>query len=100
MSGKKYEVSVRVKRVEADKYVALFEDGVILSERIVLLAEAERGRSFCFNMEFNGIVWSARGRSYALLKKVGMSDTFFFTKTRKKKLPVKLVEEVEGTPLF
>lgn len=99
LKGGKYETSVRIKRLEVDRYVAIFEDGFLLTERVIVMDSANSKKTFCINMEFRGVVWSARGRRYERMA-VGETETFYFSRTAKTKLPVKSAEEVQGTPLF
>lgn len=95
------DVHLRVKRVEEDAYAAVFEDGGSITDQIVLLPEGETGRSKtrCFNLKYEGVVWSSRLRKCGV-PEVGGSVRLTFERTAKKRLSVKTKSDLEGTSLF
>lgn len=92
-------VFLRVKHVQQGVFVAMFMDGGVLTENVVLLPPGSKGKSRCFNMQYEPFVWSGRIRKWEL-PKPGESCWVSFERTQKKRLPVKTRQEVEGTSLF
>lgn len=96
------EVWLRVKHVTNGVFAVLLETGGVITEDVVMLPRGsnERPRTRCFNFLFEGCVWSGRVHRYSIPAVGGSPATVQFDRTKKKRLPVKTKQEVEGTPLF